>query len=160
MLRKLLTFFDQNAYRREVERYAPLLRRVNHLEPQTRQLSDTALRDTTDQLKKRLQGGEPLENLIPEAFAAVREAAWRTIGLRHYDVQVIGGIVLQRGAIAELRTGEGKTLAATLPLYLTGLQGNGAHLVTVNDYLARRDARSDGTGLPFPGSERGCAAGG
>ena len=74
---------------------------------------------------------------MPEAFAAVREAAWRTIGLRHYDVQVIGGIVLQRGAIAELRTGEGKTLAATLPLYLTGLQGNGAHLVTVNDDLAR-----------------------
>ncbi len=141
MFRKLLSFFDQNAYRREVEQYAPLLNQVNALEPSYCKLTDTALGLLTDQFRARLQKGAVLEELLPEAFAAVREAARRTIGLRHYDVQMIGGIVLQRGAIAEMRTGEGKTLVATLPLYLNALEGKGAHLVTVNDYLARRDAR-------------------
>ena len=141
MFRKLLSFLDQNAYRREVELYAPILARVNALEPTYRKLNDAALRVCTDQFRVRLQKGADLEELLPEAFAAVREAARRTISLRQYDVQMIGGIVLQRGAIAEMRTGEGKTLVATLPLYLNALEGKGAHLVTVNDYLARRDAR-------------------
>ncbi len=141
MFRKLVSFLDQNAYRREVEQYASILARINNLEPAYRKLDDAALRGCTDQFRVRLQEGADLEELLPEAFAAVREAARRTINLRHYDVQMIGGIVLQRGAIAEMRTGEGKTLVATLPLYLNALKGKGAHLVTVNDYLARRDVR-------------------
>jgi len=141
MLRKLLSFFDRNAYRREVIQYASLVDRINAYEARYRQLDDAALGALTAQFRVRLQKGAGLEDLLPEAFAAVREAARRTRGLRHYDVQLIGGIVLQRGAIAEMRTGEGKTLAATLPLYLSALEGWGAHLVTVNDYLARRDAR-------------------
>ena len=117
-----MTFFDQNAYRREVEHYAPLLARVNRLEPEYRQLGDTALRDTTGRLKKRLQEGETLEDLIPEAFAAVREAGLahdRPAPLRCADHRRDRPA---RGAIAEMRTGEGKTLVATLPLYLTALE--------------------------------------
>ncbi len=104
-------------------------------------LSDEALRDKTGEFRSRLARGETLDDLLPEAFAAVREASKRTIGLRHYDVQLIGGIVLHQGKIAEMRTGEGKTLVATLPMYLNALTGKGVHLITVNDYLARRDAR-------------------
>src|SRR5512133_3591748 len=141
MFKKLLSFFDQNAYRREVDQYAPIVNRINDLEAQVRKLNEAELGATTARLRERLQHGADLEALLPEAFAAVREAARRTIGLRPYDVQMIGGLVLQRGAIAEQRTGEGKTLVATLPLYLNALEGKGAHLVTVNDYLARRDAR-------------------
>ena len=99
------------------------------------------MRAKTGEFRSRLEQGETLNDLLPEAFAAVREASKRTIGLRHYDVQLIGGIVLHRGTIAEMRTGEGKTLVATLPLYLNALTGRGVHLITVNDYLARRDAR-------------------
>jgi preprotein translocase subunit SecA len=141
LFHKLLSFFDRNAYRREVTQYAPTLARVNALEARFRELSDSDLPACTEQLRQRAQKGASQEELLPEAFAAVREAARRTIGLRPYDVQIIGGIVLARGAIAEMRTGEGKTLVATLPLYLNALEGRGAHLVTVNDYLARRDAR-------------------
>ncbi len=141
MFRKLLSFLDQNTYRREVDQYAATLEQINALELRYHNLDDAALRGCTGQFRERLRKGAHLEDLLPDAFAAVREAARRTIGLRHYDVQMIGGIVLQRGAIAEMRTGEGKTLVATLPLYLNALEGKGAHLVTVNDYLARRDAR-------------------
>src|ERR671921_1031210 len=113
---------------------------VNALEPSIHALSDDELRGQTDLFRQRLANGEKLDNLISEAFATVREAAIRTLGQRHYDVQLIGGIALHRGEIAEMKTGEGKTLVATLAVYLNALEGNGVHVVTVNDYLARRDA--------------------
>ncbi len=120
---------------------APILEQINLLEDEFEKLSNDALRAKTDEFKQRFSNGESLEDLLPEAFAAVREAGKRTIGLRHYDVQMIGGMTLHRSNIAEMRTGEGKTLVATLPLYLNAITGRGVHLVTVNDYLARRDAR-------------------
>ena len=113
---------------------------VNALEPQIQALSDDELRGQTERFRERLTNGEKLDNLLPEAFATVREAAIRTLGQRHYDVQLIGGIALHRGEIAEMKTGEGKTLVATLAVYLNALEGKGVHVVTVNDYLARRDA--------------------
>ncbi len=125
---------------RELKRMAPTVEAINQLEPQFQALSDTQLRAKTTEFKERLSRGESLEDLLPEAFAAVREASVRTLGMRHFDVQLIGGIVLHEGKIAEMKTGEGKTLAATLPLYLNALTERGVHLVTVNDYLARRDA--------------------
>ncbi len=103
-------------------------------------LSDAGLRARTADFKQRVENGEPLDDLLPEAFATVREGAKRTLGQRHFDVQLIGGVVLHRGTIAEMRTGEGKTLVATLPAYLNALTGRGVHIVTVNDYLARRDS--------------------
>src|SRR4030042_2001529 len=124
---------------KELKRLQPLVARINALEPELERLSDAELRAKTDEFKVRYQRGEKLDNLLPEAFAAVREAARRTLGQRHFDVQLIGGIVLHQGKIAEMKTGEGKTLVATLPLYLNSLTGQGCHLVTVNDYLAKRD---------------------
>ena len=117
----------------------PTVDQVNLLEPTFQSLSDEALRAQTGEFRRRLSEGETLDDLLPEAFAAVRESARRTVGLRHYDVQIIGGVVLHRGMIAEMVTGEGKTLVATLPAYLNALTGRGVHIVTVNDYLARRD---------------------
>ncbi|MFP4606401.1 MAG: preprotein translocase subunit SecA, partial [Thiohalospira sp.] len=119
--------------RREVER-------INGLEPEYQALDDGALAAKTEEFRQRLASGEGPEALRAEAFAAVREAARRTLGQRHFDVQLIGGMVLDSGRIAEMRTGEGKTLVATLPAYLNALQGEGVHIVTVNDYLASRDA--------------------
>src|SRR5262245_55693339 len=113
---------------------------VNALEPNIQALTDEELKGQTELFRQRLADGEKLDNLIPEAFATVREAAIRTLGQRHYDVQLIGGIALHRGEIAEMKTGEGKTLVATLAVYLNALSGRGVHVVTVNDYLARRDA--------------------
>ena len=113
---------------------------INALEPQVSALSDDALRAKTDEFRARFAAGETLEDLLNEAFAVVREAAKRTLGQRHYDVQMVGGMVLHKGGIAEMRTGEGKTLVATLPVYLNALAGKGVHLITVNDYLASRDA--------------------
>jgi len=124
---------------REIRRLEPLVNRINDLEPEFNSLTDGELRSKTDQFRAQLADGASLDELLPEAFAAVREAAKRTIGLRHFDVQLIGGIVLHQGKIAEMKTGEGKTLVATLSLYLNSLTGRGCHLVTVNDYLARRD---------------------
>jgi preprotein translocase subunit SecA len=124
---------------KELKRLKPLVDSINELEPEFKKLSDEGLRAKTDEFKDRIAKGESLDKLLPEAYAAVREAARRTIGQRHFDVQLMGGIVLHQGKIAEMRTGEGKTLVATLPLYLNSLTGKGAHLVTVNDYLARRD---------------------
>ena len=125
---------------RELKRMAPLVARINTFEPQFQALSDDELRAKTTEFKERLSRGESVEDLLPEAFAAVRETSTRVLGMRHFDVQLVGGIVLHEGKIAEMKTGEGKTLAATLPLYLNALTGRGVHLVTVNDYLARRDA--------------------
>ncbi|MEE2678342.1 MAG: preprotein translocase subunit SecA [Myxococcota bacterium] len=118
----------------------PLVEQANRLEPELQRLSDAALRAQTGEFRQRLENGESLDDLLPEAFATVREAAKRTLGQRHYDVQLVGGVVLHRGSIAEMKTGEGKTLVATLPSYLTALSDGGVHVVTVNDYLARRDA--------------------
>src|SRR5680860_392720 len=115
----------------------PLVNEINGLESDLVKLSDEELKNKTKEFKERLKGGSSLEDILPLAFAAIREAAKRTLGQRHYDVQLVGGIVLHRGEIAEMKTGEGKTLVATLPLYLNALEGKGAHLVTVNDYLAR-----------------------
>jgi preprotein translocase subunit SecA len=118
----------------------PTVDRINALEPNFQKLTDKQLKEKTPEFKSRIEGGEPLESILPEAFAAVREAAKRTIGQRHFDVQLMGGIVLHQGKIAEMKTGEGKTLVATLPAYLNALTGKGVHIVTVNDYLAKRDA--------------------
>lgn len=134
----LSNLFDSNE--REVNRLKPVIRQINELEPQFQKLSDEELKAKTVEFQERLATGETLDDILPEAFAAVREASRRTIGLRHFDVQLMGGMVLHQGKIAEMRTGEGKTLVATLPLYLNALDGKGCHLVTVNDYLARRDA--------------------
>jgi preprotein translocase subunit SecA len=125
---------------KELKRLQPIVDKINALEPDFQALGDDGLREKTRQFKDRLHNGETLDDLLPEAYAAVREAAKRTIGQRHYDVQLMGGIVLHQGKVAEMKTGEGKTLVATLPLYLNALTGRGSHLVTVNDYLARRDA--------------------
>jgi len=118
----------------------PIVEKINSLEPAMKNLSELELKNKTNEFKERLQKGETLDQILPEAFAVVREASRRATGMRHYDVQMIGGIVLHRGNIAEMRTGEGKTLVATLPVYLNALSGKGVHVVTVNDYLAKRDA--------------------
>ena len=127
-------------HERERKRMQPIVDQINGMEETIRALSDDELRQQTDRFRERFANGETLDDLLVEAFATVREAAWRTLGMRHYDVQLIGGIVLHQGRIAEMKTGEGKTLMSTLPVYLNALEGNGVHLVTVNDYLARRDA--------------------
>ena len=141
---------------RKLKKLRPLVESINALEPQFEKMTDDALRLKTDEYKKRHQEGESLDDLLPEAFATVREAAKRTLGQRHYDVQLIGGITLHRGEIAEMRTGEGKTLVSTLAAYLNALTGNGVHIVTVNDYLASRDAEWMGQVYNFLGMTVGC----
>ena len=125
---------------RLVGQYAATVRRINALEPELSALADAELAARSDKLRGELAAGRSLDDILPEAFAVVREASRRTLGLRHFDVQLIGGMVLHHGKIAEMRTGEGKTLVATLPAYLNSLTGLGVHIVTVNDYLAQRDA--------------------
>src|SRR5215475_10121154 len=141
---------------RKLKKYPPLVAAINKLEPEVAALSDEALRARTDDFRARVKNGTPLEDLIPEAFATVREAAKRTIGQRHFDVQLTGGVVLHEGRIAEMKTGEGKTLVATLPVYLNALTGRGVHVVTVNDYLAKRDAAWMGAIYKFLGLSVGC----
>lgn len=136
---------------RDLKRLEPLVRSVNEIEPQMKSLSDEAMKAKTAEFQQRLADGEEVDDLLPEAFALVREASIRTLGMRHFDVQLIGGIVLHQGKIAEMKTGEGKTLAATLPVYLNGLSGKGVHVVTVNDYLAKRDSEWMGTIYRFLG---------
>ncbi|RLB33909.1 MAG: preprotein translocase subunit SecA, partial [Deltaproteobacteria bacterium] len=140
MLGKVIKGIFGSKNERELKRIAPIIDKINALEPDFQSLSDEELRAKTSEFKQRLERGESLDELLPEAFAAVREASVRVLGMRHFDVQLVGGVVLHWGKIAEMKTGEGKTLAATLPLYLNALTGRGVHLVTVNDYLARRDA--------------------
>ncbi len=140
MLAKVIKGIFGSKNERELKRIAPIVDRINSLEPDFQRLSDDQLRAKTAEFKQRLERGETLDDILPEAFAAVREASVRVLGMRHFDVQLVGGVVLHWGKIAEMKTGEGKTLAATLPLYLNALTGRGVHLVTVNDYLARRDA--------------------
>ena len=129
---------------REIKRIMPIVKQINSLEPEIKKLSDSELRAKTDEFKSRLAAGETLDDILPEAFAVVREASSRVLGMRHFDVQLIGGIVLHQGRIAEMKTGEGKTLVATLPCYLNALTGDGVHVVTVNDYLAKRDSEQMG----------------
>ena len=124
----------------ELKRIYPIVDRIEALEPEMQALTDDELRAKTREFRERLEEGETLDDLLPEAFAAVREAAVRSLGMRHYRVQLVGGVILHQGRIAEMRTGEGKTLVSTLPAYLNALSGKGVHIVTVNDYLAKRDA--------------------
>src|SRR3989338_6397387 len=131
-------FGDPN--KKIIDGLRPLIEHINTLEPRMSALSDDELKNQTTLLRERLKNGEALDDIMSEAFAATREAARRCLGQRHYDVQLMGGIMLHRGYISEMRTGEGKTLTATLAIYLNALAGKGAHVVTVNDYLARRDA--------------------
>jgi len=126
---------------REIKRLRRIVERINALEPSVSSLDDTSLRAKTDEFRKRLEAGEGMDEILPEAFAVVREVSKRVLGMRHFDVQLIGGIVLHEGKIAEMKTGEGKTLVATLPVYLNALDGKGVHVVTVNDYLAKRDTQ-------------------
>ena len=132
---------------RELKRIMPIVESIEAMEPEIRALTDAQLRAKTDEFKERLANGETLDDILPEAFAVVREAADRVIGERHFKVQLMGGIILHQGRIAEMKTGEGKTLTATLPLYLNALEGKGAHLVTVNDYLAKYQAELMGKDL-------------
>lgn len=140
MVNVILTKIFGTAHEREMKRLGPNIEKINALEPRFKAMSDADLKGMTAQFKDRIKEGESLDALLPEAFAVCREASRRVLGMRHYDVQLIGGMILHRGSIAEMRTGEGKTLVATLPAYLNALTGQGVHIVTVNDYLARRDA--------------------
>lgn len=140
-----------NTTEREIKKMWPIVRRIGELEGPLSSLSDSSLQAKTFEFKERLQKGETLDDLLPEAFAVVREASRRVLGMRHFDVQLLGGIVLHRGDIAEMRTGEGKTLVATLPVYLNALTGKGVHVVTVNDYLATRDSEEMGQIYKFLG---------
>ncbi|TDT62420.1 preprotein translocase subunit SecA [Fonticella tunisiensis] len=124
---------------REIKRIVPIVDKIEALDEKMQRLTDAELRAKTDEFKERLKNGETLDDILPEAFAVVREASWRTLGMKHFRVQLIGGVVLHQGRIAEMKTGEGKTLVATLPAYLNALTGKGVHIVTVNDYLAKRD---------------------
>ncbi len=145
---------------KEVKRVRPLVDKINSLEPEMQKLSDQELRGKTDEFKERLKKDETLNDLLPEAFAVVREASKRVLGMRHFDVQLIGGIILHQGRIAEMKTGEGKTLVATLPVYLNALEGKGVHVITVNDYLAKRDSEWMGKVYKFLGLTVGLAIAG
>ena len=144
-----------NKNAKEIKRIRLIVDEINELEPSMLALSDASLKAKTEEFKTRLAEGETLDDILPEAFAVVREASKRVLGMRHFDVQMIGGVVLHRGNIAEMRTGEGKTLVATLPVYLNALSGKGAHVVTVNDYLARRDSEWMGRLYNFLGLSTG-----
>ncbi len=141
---------------REVKRVLPIVDKIENMEPEFEKLSDEELKDKTREFKERLSKGESLDDILPEAYAVVREASKRTIGMRHYRVQLIGGVILHQGRITEMRTGEGKTLVSTLPAYLNALEGKGVHIVTVNDYLAKRDAEWMGQIHEFLGLTVGC----
>ncbi len=147
-------FGSQNE--RNLKRLVPIVDEISVFEPGIRELSDAQLRGKTAEFRQRLEKGEELDDLLPEAFAVVREASARVLGMRPFDAQMIGGIVLHQGKISEMKTGEGKTLVATMPIYLNALSGKGVHLITVNDYLARRDSEWMGQIYKFLGLTVGC----
>ena len=147
ILKKIFKTYSE----KEIKRIMPIVQKINDLESEIQKLSDAELRNKTDYFKKQLSEGKTLDDILPEAFAVVREASKRVLGLRHFDVQLIGGIILHQGRIAEMKTGEGKTLVATLPAYLNALTGNGVHIITVNDYLAKRDSEWMGKLYKFLG---------
>ena len=136
---------------KEVKRVKPIVNKINGLEEEMTKLTDNELRAKTEYFKGQLKEGKTLDDILPEAFAVVREASKRVLGMRHFDVQLIGGIILHQGRIAEMKTGEGKTLVATLPVYLNALEGKGVHVITVNDYLAKRDSEWMGILYKFLG---------
>ncbi|HOB00657.1 MAG TPA: preprotein translocase subunit SecA, partial [Casimicrobium huifangae] len=140
MIDKFLKTIFGSRNDRLLKQYRGQVHKINALEDGLKSLSDDELKGKTAEFKQRVANGEPLDALLPEAFAVVREASTRVLAMRHFDVQLIGGMALHQGKIAEMRTGEGKTLMATLPVYLNALAGKGVHVVTVNDYLAKRDA--------------------
>ena len=160
MLNTLITKIVGSRNDRLVKKMGKAVQKINDLEESIKTLSDAEIKAKTPELRQRHEAGESLDALLPEAFALVREASWRTLGLRHYDVQMIGGMVLHQGKIAEMKTGEGKTLMATLAVYLNTMTGKSAHVVTVNDYLATtrrrvddaylRSAWADALVSPFP----------
>lgn len=148
-------FGDLNA--KEVKKIETIVDRIEELDKDMKKLTDDELRNKTEEFKKRIrEDGESLDDLLPEAFAVCREGAWRSLGMKHFRVQLIGGVVLHQGRIAEMKTGEGKTLVATLAAYLNALEGKGVHVVTVNDYLAKRDAEWMGRLYNFLGLSVGC----
>jgi len=147
MVEKVFGSYSQ----RELKRIKPIVDKVLSYDEEYQKLSDSELKAKTGEFIQRLEKGETLDDILPEAFATCREASWRVLGLKHYPVQIIGGIVLHQGRIAEMRTGEGKTLVATLPAYLNALTKKGVHIVTVNDYLARRDSEWMGKVYQFLG---------
>ena len=155
MIDQILSLFFGTKHERDVKKLIPVVEKINSFEPGMKKLSNDDMRAMTSKFRQRIEKGEHLDSLIPEAFALVREASVRTLGMRHFDVQLMGGIVLHQGKITEMKTGEGKTLVATLPVYLNALSGLGVHLVTVNDYLARRDAEWMGAIYKFLGLEVG-----
>src|SRR5688572_14733833 len=155
MLGSLARSFFGSANDRKVKPFSAAVAKINALEPRFQAMSDDELRAMTPAFRERLEKGESLDDLLPEAFAVVREAAKRTLGQRHFDVQLVGGMVLHKGNIAEMKTGEGKTLVATLPVYLNALAGDGVHVVTVNDYLAKRDSEWMGQIYRFLGMSVG-----
>jgi preprotein translocase subunit SecA len=156
MVSNLLTKVFGSKNERELKKIQPVVEKINALEPRIKAMSDDELKAQTQLFKDRLNNGESLDDLLPETFATVREASVRTLEMRHFDVQLIGGMVLHQGKIAEMKTGEGKTLAATLPAYLNALSGKGVHIITVNDYLARRDTEWMGHIYNFLGLSVGC----
>ena len=151
MLNNILAKIIGTKNERELKKLQPLVSAINELEPRMQACSDTELQAWTIKFRERVSRGESLDEILPEAFSVCREAGRRTLDMRHFDVQLIGGTVLHRGKIAEMKTGEGKTLVATLPVYLNSLTGKGVHVVTVNDYLARRDAEWMGKLYAFLG---------
>src|ERR1700761_6245346 len=156
MLASLAKPLSGAANDRKVKPLWATVSKINALEPRFQAMSDAELAAMTPAFRARLDQGETLDDLLPEAFAVVREAAKRTLGQRHFDVQLVGGMVLHKGNISEMKTGEGKTLVATLPVYLNALAGDGVHVVTVNDYLARRDSEWMGQIYRFLGMSVGC----
>ena len=156
MFNKITSKFFGSSNDREINKFKPIVSKINELEKELMALSDNQLKSKTIDFKDRLSKGESLELILPEAFATVREAAKRTLNQRHFDVQLIGGLVLHHGKIAEMKTGEGKTLVATLACYLNALEDKGVHVVTVNDYLAKRDSEWMGQVHEFLGMTVGC----
>ena len=155
MIQATMKLLFGSKYERDIKRLTPIIEKINSLEADLQKLSDSQLQNKTTEFRERLARKATLDDILPEAFAVVREAGRRTLGFRHYDVQLMGGIVLHEGKIAEMKTGEGKTLTSTLPVYLNALAGHGVHLVTVNDYLAKRDAEWMGPIYKFLGMNVG-----
>ena len=156
MLDSMMRKFFGTKQDRDMRALKPVLEQVNALEPKFKAMSDEELKSQTNRFREQLKNGSTVNDILPEAFAVVREASSRVMNMRHFDVQIMGGIVLHEGKIAEMKTGEGKTLTATLPLYLNALTGRGAHLVTVNDYLASRDSEEMGKLYMWLGLTVGC----
>ena len=153
---KIISKFIINSSQREIVKLKLIVEKINSWEPIIKKMPDKSFPAKTVEFRSKIQKGTTLENLIPEAFACVREASRRTLSERHFDVQLMGGIILHQGKIAEMKTGEGKTLVSTLPVYLNSLTGDGVHVVTVNDYLAKRDSAWMGQIYNFLGLSVGC----